>query len=102
MPAPVALGVFLLQPGRIEHHQPRQLAGGAGGDDLAAEAALGEQRQPAAMVEMGVGEQHHVDRLRIEAEGLGVVLGELAAALEQAAIDQDALARRIRSGGRSR
>ena len=47
------------------------------------------------MVEMGVGEQHHVDGLRVEAEGLAVVLGKLAAPLEHAAIDQDALACRF-------
>ncbi len=88
----LAPGVLLLQTGRIEHHQPRQLARGAGGDDLAAEAALGEQRQPPAMVEVGMGQEHEVDRRRLEAEGLGIVLGKLAAALEHAAIDEDALA----------
>ena len=42
-----------------------------------------------------MGQEHHVDRLGIEAEGLGIVLGKLAAALEHAAIDQDAFARRF-------
>ena len=85
--------VFLLQPGRIEHHHARQFARRRGGDDLAAKATLGEQRQAPAMIEMGVGEQDEVDRRRLEAEGVGVVLGEFAAALEHAAIDEDALSR---------
>ncbi|MGH6967581.1 MAG: hypothetical protein ACREEL_07965 [Stellaceae bacterium] len=44
------------------------------------------------MVEMRVGQQQDIDRLRIEAERRGVLGVELAAALEHAAIDQHALA----------
>ena len=49
--------LFFLQMGRIQHDQPRQFARGGGGDDLAAKAALYQQRQASAVIEMGVGEQ---------------------------------------------
>ena len=42
------------------------------------------------MVEVGVGEQQHVDAGRIEAERLGVGALDLLAALEHAAVDQHA------------
>ena len=78
--------------GGVEHHQPRQLARRAGGDDLAAEAALVKQRDAPAMVEMGVGQQQRVDRRRVEAERRRVFVVEVAAALEEAAVDENALA----------
>ena len=74
--------LFLLQMGGVEQHQPRQFAGRGGGDDLALKAALDEQRQAPAMVEMGVGQQdENVDGRGIEAEVVGVLLLERAAAL---------------------
>ena len=76
----------------VEHHQPRQFAGCGGGDDLAAEAAFVEQRHTTAMIEMGVSQHQDVDRPRVESERLGVLVVEVAAALEEAAIDQDAFA----------
>ena len=54
-------GVFLLQMGGVDHHQPGQLRGRRRGDDLAAKSPLGEQRQPAAMIEMGMGQEDIVD-----------------------------------------
>ena len=84
--------VFFLQMGGVEHHQPREFARRAGGDDLAAEAALVQQRHAPAMVEVGVGQQQYVDRRRVEAERRGVFVVEVAAALEEAAVDEDALA----------
>ena len=59
-------GVFCLQMRGIQHDQASELAGRAGRDDLAAEPALGEERQAPAMIEMRVGQQHHVDRRRME------------------------------------
>ena len=43
------------------------------------------------MIQMGVGEKDRVDRASIEAERHGIVVMQLAAALEQAAIHQDAV-----------
>jgi hypothetical protein len=45
------------------------------------------------MIEMGVGQKHDVDAGRIETEGMPVLLFQFAAALIEAAIDQNALAR---------
>ena len=42
------------------------------------------------MIEMGVGQQHRIDRGRIELERLGIRAFGLATALEHAAIDQHA------------
>ena len=84
--------LLLVQMRGIEHHQARQFARRGGGDDLAAEAALDEQRQAPAVVEMGVGQQQEVDCRGVEAEGLGILLIELAPALIHAAVDQDAAA----------
>jgi hypothetical protein len=84
---------FLLQVGGVLHHQARQLARGGGRHDLAAEPAPGQQRQTAAVIQVGMGEQHMIDLRGIEAERLGVLLLQFATALIQAAIDQDAAAR---------
>jgi hypothetical protein len=45
------------------------------------------------MIEVGVGEQHIIDILGIEAERLGILFLELPTTLIQAAIDQDLFAR---------
>ena len=100
-PRPPARLLFL-QMGGVEHHQPGEFARRAGGDDLAAEAALVKQRYAPAMVEMGVGQQQGVDRRGVEAERRRVFVVELAAALEKAAIDENALAARPRRDGTSR
>jgi len=90
--ARVLRGVGLLEIGRIEDHEIGKLARGGGGHDRALEAALAKERQPAAMVEMGMGQKHAIDRGGVEAEGLGILEVERPAALMEAAIDQDALA----------
>ena len=88
--------------GGVEHHQPREFARRAGRDDLAAEAALVKQRDAPAMVEMSVGQQKRVDRRGVEAERRRVFVVELAAALEEAAIDENALAAGLDADGTSR
>ena len=100
--AQVAPRVFLLQPRGVEQHQPREVARGIGGDDLAAKPALDEQRNPAAMVEMRMGQHQHVDRPRVEGERLGVGRALLAPALKHAAIDENSSARRLDQVARSR
>ena len=87
--------VLLLQMRAIEHHETAELAGGGGRNDLATKPALLQQRYAPAMIEMGMGEQQHVDRGGVEAEGAGVFLVEFATALIEAAIDQDALPARF-------
>ena len=91
-PALALAGVFFLDVGGIEHDQARQLARRRGRDDLAAKAALRQEREAPDMIEMSVGEEDEVYSPRIEAERPGILLVELAASLELAAIDQHALA----------
>jgi hypothetical protein len=76
--------------GGVEHDQASELARGGRGDDLAPEAALDQQRHTPAVIEMGMGQQQEIDRLGLEAEGRGVLLLPLAAALIETAVGQDA------------
>ncbi len=87
--------LFFLKMGGIEQDQANEFTRRRGGDDLAAESALHQQRQPAAVIEMGVGQQEEVHLGRIETERLGVLFVEFAAALEHPAIDEDAAPRRL-------
>ena len=53
----------------IPHFQ--QVMGGAGGEHRAAEAALGQQRQAAGVVQVGMGQHHRVDGLGVELNRAG-------------------------------
>ncbi len=86
---PIA-GLFLLQSGCVEHDQSGQFAAGGGGDDLSAKAAIDQQRNAPAMVEVGMGQQQVVDACRVEPEVIGIVFFELAAPLVEAAVHQNA------------
>src|ERR1051326_1791861 len=81
---------LLLQVSGIQHDQLGEDVGGHRRDDLDAKGALGQERQPPAMIEVGVRQQHKIEALGIESEVAGVFVGELAAALVEPAIDQDA------------
>jgi hypothetical protein len=85
-------GRFLLQIGRVQHHQSRQFERRLGRDNLSAESPLHQKRQPSAMIEMGVGQQHKINRARVKPERDRVFLFKLMAALKQTAINQDAAA----------
>src|SRR5438270_2072050 len=80
---------------RIHHHETRQFRGRGGRDDLALEAAFGQQRQAPAMIEMRMRQKHEIDGAGVKAEGAGVFLSQFAAALQQAAIDENFLVRRF-------
>src|SRR5580698_5325298 len=77
----------------IEHHEACKFPRGGSRDDFAVKAALGQERQPAAMVEVRVSEEHIIDAGGVKTERRGVVDVEFAAALKQTAIDQHAFAR---------
>jgi len=79
--------VFLLQLGAVEEDELRQVAGGVGGEDLAAKAIGMQHWQPPAMVEVGVGEEGSVHVARGEGE-LFVARFQRPPALEHAAIHQ--------------
>ncbi len=88
----VAVGEFrvlFLQEAAVGQQDPAQLVGQLGRMDAAAKAVLHEQGQVAAVIEMGVGEDHRVDAVRGDGHRRPVALPELLEALKQAAIDQD-------------
>jgi hypothetical protein len=82
--------LLLLQVSGIEHDQPGQFVRWHGGDDFAVKAALGEQRQPPAMIEVGVSQQNEIDAGGIETEVAGIFFRDFAAPLVEPAIDQHA------------
>jgi hypothetical protein len=72
----------------VEHDQPGKFVSGRGGDDFAPKPALGQQRQPPAMIEMGVRQQHKIDAGGVETKAAGIFLVKFPAALIESAIDQ--------------
>ena len=77
--------VGLLDMGRVQQHDPQELAGHIRGVDGAPEALLDQQGQTAGMVDMGVGDDHIVDFTGMEGETAVV---HLVPALLQTAVDQ--------------
>ena len=92
-PAFLVARLFLLQTCRIQQHQARQFDGRRGRDDFTPEAALRQQRDAATMVQVSMRQQQEIDRSWVKTHRLGILLGQLAPALVQAAIDEDALTR---------
>ena len=87
--AVLVLGVGLLNVRRILQHDAEELRREAGGDDLALESVLDEQRQTAGVVDVRVRHEHAVDRAGVEGQR-GVI--HLVAPLLQAAVHQNLLA----------
>ena len=85
-------GFLFLQVRAVGQQQLAEFARGLGTQDLAREALLDQGRKIAGVVQMGMGEQHRIDRGRLDGKLRPVALAQLLVALEQAAIDQDALA----------
>ncbi len=78
--------------GGVGEHDAAEVAGGGGGVDVAVEAVVAELGEVAAVVDVGVGEDDAVDLLGVEGEGTIALHGLGAAALEEAAVEEDALA----------
>ena len=64
--------------------------GRGGAVDRRVEAELNQPRQEADVVDVGVGEQHPVDRLGVEGGGLPVPEPQLLLALEEPGVQQHA------------
>ena len=82
-----------LQIGGIQKNETGKLGGCLGRDDFPPVSPLDEKRKAAAMVQMGVRQENKIDLAFVEAERHAIILRECAAALKQAAIDQNAPAR---------
>ena len=96
------LPVLLLDEPGVGQHDGAQVLGGAGAVDGAAVAALAENGQPAGVVDVRVGQHDGVHVGRREREVLVLLARLLAAALEHAAVEQDALAGRLEQVHRAR
>ncbi len=86
--AVVSLGIALGELRRIVEQDGQQIATRAIGVDRPAVAALHEQGQTPAMIDMRVAQHHSVDRARVEREWLAIALGRLSTALDHPAIEQ--------------
>jgi hypothetical protein len=84
-------GVFLLQVGTVAQQHIAQVPRGGGRVDRALEALAAECGQVAAVVEVGVGEQHRVELHCGRSERSPVAFAQGFVALEQASIEQEAL-----------
>ena len=87
-----AVVVLLLQLRGVVENDLGDLASGVNAVNRPAKSSLDEERKAAAVVEMAVREEDGVDLAGLEREGFPVELRDLPAALEQAAVDEDAAA----------
>jgi len=83
----LVFGVFFLEPGGVQHDDAGDLGGRGGAVHRPGESLLDQFGQQAAMVQVGVGQEHRVDTGGGEVEWFPVALFELPF-LIQAAIDQ--------------
>ena len=86
------LDVHFMDVCGVGEHDATEVAGGGGGVDVAVEAVVAELGEVAAVVDVGVGEDNAVDLLGVEGKGTIAFHGLGAATLEEAAVEEDALA----------
>ena len=91
-PAILALGIALGHRRAVGKQDAHEVAAGGVGIDGPAEAALAQQRQAPAVVDVGVAQDHCVDLRRIERERRPIALVGGRAALDHAAVEQQAAA----------
>ncbi len=85
-------GVLLLDVGGVHPQDVEQVRGGLCAVDRPVEARANEPRDPARVVQMGVGQDHAVQAPGADLEVPPVALAVVLELLEQAAIDQQACA----------
>jgi len=86
-----AIGIFgllLLQARTVREQDAAQLERRPGTPDLSGEAVANEQRKIAAVIDVGVREDHPVQRVRIDGQRRPVAQPQLLVALKQSAIDE--------------
>ena len=82
------LRVAFLDAGTVHQHDLQQITGRPGGVDWPGKAVFHQQRQPSAVVGVGVGHAYRVNGGRVKGQG---VLAVNVSALLQAAVDEDVL-----------
>ena len=83
-----AVGLAHRETGGVAQQYGEQVTAGRVGVDRAAVAALDQQRQPTAVVDMGVAEDDRVDGRGLERERVTVAAHRIATALHQPAVEQ--------------
>ncbi len=81
------LRVLLLNVGGVQQHDGHELGREAGGKDGTLESLFDQQRDPAGVVDVGMGHQHRVDLVGSKGQGLVI---DLVPPLLQSAVHQDA------------
>src|SRR5207249_10956703 len=89
------LGVRFLNVGGVAEHGLAQVDGGRSRVNWPGKSVADECGQVSAVVDVGVGEHYRVDGARVERQVAVAILGILAAALVEAAIEQVAFARQL-------
>jgi hypothetical protein len=87
-------GVFFLDVAAVGQQDAAQVPRAGGGMHPAVEAFAHQQWQVAAVVQVGVGQDDGVDLAGHHRQGSPVAQAQLLVALEQPAVDQEAVARR--------
>ena len=90
LPARVALGELLLQPAAVEQDDLDQLGRRRGQEDGPLEALAHDHRQVPAVVEVRMSDEDGIHGCRVEAHRHAVPDHLVGAALEHAAVDEDA------------
>ena len=81
-------GVLLLDLGRVEQHQLGQLIGRRRAVDRRVEPQLHQPRQVPDVIDVGVGEQHVLDRRGLETRVLPIPEPQLLEPLEETGVEQ--------------
>ncbi|CAB4887497.1 unannotated protein [freshwater metagenome] len=99
--APGELGVLLLEPGAVAKHDRCEGSGVRRAEDRTLEAIAREGWQVPAVIEMRVAEGHRGDLVRGDRERLPVAQAQVAGALEEPAVDEEAATRGLKEGLRT-
>src|SRR2546423_13699392 len=94
LPTRLSLGELLVEPARVEQHEIGELDRPARRVDRTLVALADGDRQQAAMIEVGVGQENRVELRRVEPEGYPVTNGFVGTPLEHAAVDEHVGSRR--------
>jgi hypothetical protein len=99
-PAPRIAGVQLanfgfLHMARIRQHDGTEIDGRLGGMNPVAEPVFHQFGYQPGMVDVGVGQEHGVDRRRLEGKGAGIESALGLRSLEHAAVDEQPMRARI-------
>jgi len=82
-------GLLLLQMAGVREEDPREVGGGPCAVDRPPETFLYQARQKSNMVNVRMGQQHRIDRVRLNRERIPVLQPVLLGTLKKPAVDQD-------------